>query len=186
MANSSGNAQYRMGQKRTSEPVEEELISDEESMDQDKANPNCPVIPVTKEEKTHLRCPWRRTLIIRVLRRKVAYSYLLQRLQKMWKPEVSFDLSAINQDYFLVSTNTRVQVVRGYNRGKQITSTRVQHQTDPTGAAHRMDIDFELVGDSPNILAIFANRSDDPDVAIMDDTSQLDHGFLVRRDRLCS
>lgn len=84
------------------------------------------------------------------------------------------------------STNTRVQVVRGYNRGKQITSTRVQHQTDPTGAAHRTDIDFELVGDSPNILAIFANRSDDPDVAIIDDTSQLDHGFLVRRDRLCS
>lgn len=116
------------GRKEPSEPVEEELISDEESMDQDKANPNCPVIPVTKEEKTHLRCPWRRTLIIRVLGRKVAYSYLLQRLQKMWKPEVSFDLSAINQDYFLV----RFEALHDYEFAKfqnQTDSiTRVQHQ----------------------------------------------------------
>lgn len=75
-----------------------EEISDEERMDEDKIDPNCPIIPVTREEKERLRRP---SLIIRVLGRKVSYSYLLQRLEKMWKPEASFELIALDQDYFL-------------------------------------------------------------------------------------
>ncbi|XP_031131691.1 uncharacterized protein LOC116033077 [Ipomoea triloba] len=70
-------------------------------MDEGKNDPNCPRIPVTKEEKERLRRPWRRSLILRVLGRKVSYSYLLQRLQKMWISEANFDLIALDQDYFV-------------------------------------------------------------------------------------
>ncbi|XP_031124243.1 uncharacterized protein LOC116026956 [Ipomoea triloba] len=70
-------------------------------MDEANSDPNCPRIPVTKEEKERLRRPWQHTLIVKVLGRKVSYSYLKQRLQKMWKPESSFDLIAIDQDFYL-------------------------------------------------------------------------------------
>ncbi|XP_019195841.1 PREDICTED: uncharacterized protein LOC109189684 [Ipomoea nil] len=60
-----------------------------------------PVIQVTKEEKEWLRRPWRRSLIIRVLGRTVDYSYLLQRLQHMWKPESTFELFALAHDYYI-------------------------------------------------------------------------------------
>ncbi|XP_031095188.1 uncharacterized protein LOC115999480 [Ipomoea triloba] len=56
-------------------------------MDEASSDPNCPTIPVSKEEKERLRRPWRRTLIIKVLGRK--------------KPESNFDLIAIDQDYYL-------------------------------------------------------------------------------------
>lgn len=70
-------------------------------MEEREAAPNYPIIRVTKEEKERLRRPWKRTLIVKVLGRKVGYTFLLQRLQKLWKPEANFDLIAIDQDYFL-------------------------------------------------------------------------------------
>lgn len=87
--------------------AELEAVSEEESMEEDKSDPNCPIIPVTKEEKERLRRPWRKTLIVKVLGRKVNYHYLRQRLQRMWKPEANFDLIAIDQDYFLARFEER-------------------------------------------------------------------------------
>ncbi|XP_031111866.1 uncharacterized protein LOC116015840 [Ipomoea triloba] len=83
------------------DPINTEVCSDEEAMEEDKMDPNWPRIPVTKEEKERLRRPWRRSLILRVLGRKVSYSYLLHRLQKLWISEASFDLIALDQDYFV-------------------------------------------------------------------------------------
>lgn len=80
---------------------ETEEASDEEVMDEYKADLNCPVVLVTKEEKNRLRRPWRRLLIIKVLGRKVSYSYLLQRLEWTWKPESPFELITLDLDYFL-------------------------------------------------------------------------------------
>nr|GLL39812.1 uncharacterized protein LOC109156274 [Ipomoea trifida] len=66
-------------------PVVEE-VSDDDEMEDDMPDPNYQVVPVTKEEKERICRPWRRSLIIQILGRKVSYSYLLQRLQRMWKP----------------------------------------------------------------------------------------------------
>lgn len=88
-------------QKEPLERPEEDEVLDEEVMNADETDPMCPVIPVTKEEKEMLRRPWRRSLIIKVLGRKVNYPYLLQRLQKMWKSKVVFDLITLDQDFFL-------------------------------------------------------------------------------------
>ncbi|XP_019193094.1 PREDICTED: uncharacterized protein LOC109187360 [Ipomoea nil] len=81
-------------------PVEE--IDSDDDMEEDGVTFDYPVIRVTKEEKERLRCPWRRSLIVKVLGRSVGYSYLLQRLQRMWKTEAAFELIALNHDYFLV------------------------------------------------------------------------------------
>ncbi|XP_031119048.1 uncharacterized protein LOC116022464 [Ipomoea triloba] len=77
------------------------MVSDDEEIGDERADPNCPIIRVSKEEKERLRRPWRRTLIIKLLGRKVGYSFLMNRLQRMWKPEASFDLITLDQDFFL-------------------------------------------------------------------------------------
>ncbi|XP_019197739.1 PREDICTED: uncharacterized protein LOC109191568 [Ipomoea nil] len=72
------------------------------------------VIKVTKEEKERLRRPWRRSLILRVLGRTVSYSYLHQRLTRMWKPEAVFDLIALNNDFFI----GKFESLRDYDTAK--------------------------------------------------------------------
>ncbi|XP_031120258.1 uncharacterized protein LOC116023400 [Ipomoea triloba] len=102
------------GRKEVPDTFDKEVVSEDEDMNDERSYPKCPVIHVTKEEKESLRRPWRRTLIIKVLGRKVSYSYLLNRLQKMWKPESSFDLIALDQDYFLA----KFEALRDYDFAK--------------------------------------------------------------------
>ncbi|XP_019178353.1 PREDICTED: uncharacterized protein LOC109173568 [Ipomoea nil] len=83
-------------------PMEEEYDSDDDVMNENLAKSEYPVILVTKEEKERLRRPWRKSLIIKLLGRTVGYSFLLQKLQRMWKPEAPFELIALDLDYFLV------------------------------------------------------------------------------------
>lgn len=62
------------GWKEMNDSAEKEIVSDDDVIDEDKMDLNCPVIPVTREEKERLQ---RHSLIIKVLGRKVSYSYLL-------------------------------------------------------------------------------------------------------------
>ncbi|XP_031097086.1 uncharacterized protein LOC116001342 [Ipomoea triloba] len=102
------------GRKTNEDPFEKEMVSDDEEMGDERAYPNCPIIRVSKEKKERLRRPWRRTLIIKLLGRKVGYSFLMNRLQRMWKPEASFDLIALDQDFFLA----RFESLRDYKLAK--------------------------------------------------------------------
>ncbi|XP_019173022.1 PREDICTED: uncharacterized protein LOC109168452 [Ipomoea nil] len=65
-------------------------------------DPLCPTIQLTKEEVEAIRAPWRKALIIKVMGRKVGYTYLLKRLQTMWMPRGILELIAIDNDYYLV------------------------------------------------------------------------------------
>ncbi|XP_019192739.1 PREDICTED: uncharacterized protein LOC109187040 [Ipomoea nil] len=73
-----------------------------ESFDEQDDDPLCPTIRLTQEELEAIRAPWRKTLIIKVMGRRVGYAYLLRRLQTMWRPKANMDLIAIDNDYFLV------------------------------------------------------------------------------------
>ncbi|XP_019172110.1 PREDICTED: uncharacterized protein LOC109167542 [Ipomoea nil] len=92
--------------------VEDNL--EDADMEDDRSVPSNPVIPISEEEKERIRRPWRRSLIIRILGRKVGYSYLLQRLQKMWKPEACFDLITLDHEYYIV----RFESQRDYDFAK--------------------------------------------------------------------
>ncbi|XP_019182142.1 PREDICTED: uncharacterized protein LOC109177287 [Ipomoea nil] len=74
----------------------------DESSDEEEEDPLCPTIRLTKEEVEAIRAPWRLSLIVKVMGRKVGYAYLLRRLTAMWKPKGRMDLIAIDNDYFLV------------------------------------------------------------------------------------
>ncbi|XP_019175434.1 PREDICTED: uncharacterized protein LOC109170738 [Ipomoea nil] len=78
------------------ERVHAELVAEEND------DPLCPKIRLTKEEVEMIRAPWRKSLIIKVMGRRVGYAYMLRRLTAMWKPKGGMDLIALENDYYLV------------------------------------------------------------------------------------
>lgn len=77
-------------------------------------DPTCPVIRLTRAEKTEIRTPWRQSLIIKVMWRIVPYSYLRKRLLTIWKPKSELHLVEINNDYFVA----RFASAEDYNYAK--------------------------------------------------------------------
>ncbi|XP_019149842.1 PREDICTED: uncharacterized protein LOC109146642 [Ipomoea nil] len=89
------------GHEDNHEPSESE--DDNDFLEAEKGDdPLCPTIRLTKMELKAIRAPWRQALIVKVMGRKVGYTYLQRRLASMWKPKRSMDLIAIDNDYFLV------------------------------------------------------------------------------------
>ena len=74
---------------------EEEIIGGEDESD-------CPTIHVSKSEKARLRSPWKQTIIVKVLGKRIGYYYLEKRLRAIWRPKAAMDVVAIENDFFLV------------------------------------------------------------------------------------
>lgn len=84
-----------------------EMTSDDENDDLEIVETaDCPLIKVSKEEKVRIRKQFKRSLIIKVLGRKVGYTYLLKRLSTIWHPKAKMELTSMANDYFLVKFNS--------------------------------------------------------------------------------
>ena len=69
----------------------EEWISDEE----EQPDPDCPIIQLSKEEKTRIHMPWKQSLIVKLLGWNIDYRLLLRKI-RIWKPKVVLDLIAMD------------------------------------------------------------------------------------------
>lgn len=49
-----------------------------------------------------MRCPWQRSLIIKVMGRSISFTYLLNQIKSLWKPMAEMVMIALDNDYFLV------------------------------------------------------------------------------------
>lgn len=65
-----------------------------------------PLIKVSKEDKVRIRKQFKQCLIIKVLGRKVGYTYLLRRLYTIWHPKAKMELTSMANDYYLVKFNS--------------------------------------------------------------------------------
>ena len=81
--------------------MKEDISDDEEDMVDEEGSEDCPVIPVSKEEKRRLRRPQQKTLIIKVMGRTVGFKYLERCMRALWQPKSTLDIVAIEIDYFL-------------------------------------------------------------------------------------
>nr|GMD02618.1 uncharacterized protein LOC109164574 [Ipomoea batatas] len=61
-------------------------------------------------------------------------------------------------------------VVRGSRLGKQVASTVVHNQCDMPESSHRTDMDYELLGDPPDIPRGSSSRLNDVDATMSDET----------------
>nr|POF04931.1 hypothetical protein CFP56_45072 [Quercus suber] len=59
-------------------------------------------IGFSKEEKVRMRAPWQKALIIKTFGRRMAFSFLVERVRKMWNPCGGMDCIDLGYDYFLV------------------------------------------------------------------------------------
>ncbi|XP_031093091.1 uncharacterized protein LOC115997607 [Ipomoea triloba] len=95
----SNTAPFMIANDSSNDILGEEEEADPLVLDDD---PTCPTIRLTDQEKERIREPWRKSLIIKVVGRKVGYAYLLWRLNTMWKPKIRMELIALENDYFFV------------------------------------------------------------------------------------
>ena len=78
-----------------------EEISDDDEDDCDEED--CPVIKLSAEEKKRIREPWKQTIIIKLMGRKVRYMFLMQKLKNMWKLQGDFTLTDLGNEFYLAN-----------------------------------------------------------------------------------
>lgn len=61
-----------------------------------------PTIPITAEEFEEWREPWKNTLIVNVLGKRMSYKMMENKLQRHWLKTGSIRIVDLPQDYFLV------------------------------------------------------------------------------------
>lgn len=84
-----------------------DMMSDDEKDDLEIVETvDCPLIKVSKDDKVRIRKQFKQSLIIKVLGRKVGYTYLLRRLNTIWHPKSKMELTSMANDYFLVKFNS--------------------------------------------------------------------------------
>ena len=79
--------------------MQEDLESDNEEVNDQDGSIR---IGFTKEEKARMRVPWQKALFIKTFGRRMAFSFLVERVRKMWNPCGGMDCIDLGHDYFLV------------------------------------------------------------------------------------
>nr|GLL29927.1 uncharacterized protein LOC109169411 [Ipomoea trifida] len=112
----------------------------EDSIEDD--DPLCPTIRFSAKEMDQIRAPWRQSLIIKVMGRRVGYAYLLRRLNTMWHPKGRMELIALENDYFL-PVETGSEVVRPTSRARRANVIVNERQIENDRAMARAETSTE-------------------------------------------
>ncbi|RYR43110.1 hypothetical protein Ahy_A08g039539 [Arachis hypogaea] len=86
------------------EPNPEDMWYKDEEDEGDAEKPfnPCPTIPVSKEEFEEWYKPWKNALMVKVLGKRVSFSFMEQRLRRDWEGKGKIHVIDMNHDYFLV------------------------------------------------------------------------------------
>ncbi|RYR52427.1 hypothetical protein Ahy_A06g027345 [Arachis hypogaea] len=86
------------------EPNPEDMWYNDEEDEGDAEKPfnPCPTIPVSKEEFEEWCKPWKNALIVKVLGKRVSFTFMEQRLRRDWEGKGKIHVIDMNRDYFLV------------------------------------------------------------------------------------
>ncbi|XP_011048782.1 PREDICTED: uncharacterized protein LOC105142718 [Populus euphratica] len=76
---------------------EDYIFDDDEVNGED----DCPLIKLSLDGKQRIRKPWRQTLIIKVMGKRIGYNYLLKRLQTLCRIQGDINLVDLGNDFFL-------------------------------------------------------------------------------------
>ncbi|XP_057746431.1 uncharacterized protein LOC130965690 [Arachis stenosperma] len=83
-------------------PEDKWYKDDEDVLNGEKSFNPCPTIPVSKEEFEEWCKPWKNTLMVKVLGKRVTFAFMKQRLQRDWEGKGKIHVIDMNRDYFLV------------------------------------------------------------------------------------
>ena len=88
---------------------QESWLSDDDELDdfEKEEDLECPAIRLTKEEKARIRRPWKHTLIIKLLGRRIGFTLLLRKIRELWRPKAAVDLVALDNGFFLTKFSSK-------------------------------------------------------------------------------
>ncbi|KAJ1394112.1 hypothetical protein SESBI_34415 [Sesbania bispinosa] len=63
----------------------------------------CPEVRLSDEECRMISIPWKRSIIVKVLGRKMTLRYFQARLYKLWQPKFRMEIIDLDNEYFVIS-----------------------------------------------------------------------------------
>lgn len=78
------------------------FTDDESDAKEDEDEDKCPTIRLSAEEKKRIRKPWLKSLIVKVLGKRVGFKFLERQITQLWKPKAPFNLANLGNDFYLV------------------------------------------------------------------------------------
>lgn len=82
--------------------IEEDSEKEMQEDDRETLDPLCPHVSIMTEERKNLCRPWRKTIIIKLLGRRIGYRFMYGRLAKLWSLSGNFNLINLENDFFVV------------------------------------------------------------------------------------
>ncbi|KAJ1417010.1 hypothetical protein SESBI_16954 [Sesbania bispinosa] len=65
-------------------------------------DPLCPVVRLSEVERTAIRIPWKRSLIVKVLGKRVSLRYFQTRFYKLWQLRARMEVIDLDNEYFVI------------------------------------------------------------------------------------
>ncbi|KAI9072195.1 hypothetical protein K1719_045862 [Acacia pycnantha] len=69
----------------------------------DLSNPLCPGFHFEDKEKERLQRPFRRTLVVKLMGRQLAYVFMQKKLRQFWERKGKIDIFDLENDFYLVN-----------------------------------------------------------------------------------
>ncbi|CAL1405409.1 unnamed protein product [Linum trigynum] len=93
-----------------------------------------PELKLSSKFKERLCQPWKKTLVVRLLGRSIAYPYLCSQLRRMWRPVGSLEILDLSNDTFLTTFGNDQDYLRALTGGPWVILDHylVVHQWSPT------------------------------------------------------
>ena len=88
-------------------------INDDEHIS--KATNGIKTITLSKEDNERLYSPWKYSLIVKLLGKRIADQYLKSKLQQVWKPSEYFPLIDLGVDYCIVKFTKEENMIHELN-----------------------------------------------------------------------
>lgn len=106
----------------TARPMDVDFSDDdsevsEDDLSEDEGDGQLFSMGMTRQEKIDARKPWRTSLIIKLIGRKIGYQFLLRRLQTMWRIKSPFMLIDLPCDFFIVRFTSKEEYCKALLTG---------------------------------------------------------------------
>lgn len=75
------------------------------------------MISLTAEEEEHLHAPWKFSLIIKLIGKRIVHHYMKTKIQDLWKPSENLPLINLGSDYYIVKFSREGNMINVLNKG---------------------------------------------------------------------
>lgn len=105
---------------------EEEEVSDDD-IEEEVVDVSMFSMGISRKENREARKPWRTSLIIKLVGRKIGYQYLLRRIQKMWQAQSTISLIDLPNNFFIIRFKAKEDYNTALFNGPWLTGDHYLH-----------------------------------------------------------